>query len=132
MTVKWDNPTSRLPVAVVPPTSTSTPGGPGAIAACFTRGRAEAAHLRELVTNSTFMTMKIKDEQVPASEFKAKCLALFDEVENRRRSFIVTKRGRPVARVIPLPASKVRSLEGSLLEEGDLLAPVDVEWESGE
>lgn len=76
------------------------------------------------------MTMSGRDKAVSAAEFKAKCLALFDEVESRRRSFVVTKRGRPVARVVPLPAKEASSLRGSLLYEEDLLAPVDVDWEA--
>lgn len=73
------------------------------------------------------MTMKSsKEREVPAGEFKAKCLALFDEVETRGRSFVVTKRGRPVARVVPLPSrGPGASLRGSLLHEEDILSPVD-------
>lgn len=76
------------------------------------------------------MTMKVKDRLVPAGEFKAKCLALFDEVETQGRSFVVTKRGRPVARIVPLPTGKPSSLRGTLLYEQDLLAPVEVEWDA--
>jgi prevent-host-death family protein len=36
-----------------------------------------------------------------ASEFKAKCLALFDRVRDRGETIVVTKRGRVVARVVP-------------------------------
>jgi prevent-host-death family protein len=78
-----------------------------------------------------FVTMKAKPRQVPAGEFKAKCLALFDEVEMHKRSFVVTKRGRPVARVVPLLSEKSQSLRGSLLHEDGLLSPVDVEWNEG-
>lgn len=74
--------------------------------------------------------MKRKDTVVPAGEFKAKCLAIFDEVETRRRSFVVTKRGRPVARVVPLATPKTSSLRGSLVHEEDLLAPVGVAWDA--
>lgn len=70
------------------------------------------------------------DVPVAAGEFKAKCLALFDEVERRRRTFVVTKRGRPVARVVPLPRPASSTLRGSLVHEEDLLAPVDVEWDA--
>ena len=38
---------------------------------------------------------------IPASEFKAKCLALLDEVAETRETIVVTKRGKPVARVEP-------------------------------
>lgn len=86
--------------------------------------------LIHMVTNVRLVTMKANDKVVPAGEFKAKCLALFDEVETRRRCFVVTKRGRPVARIVPLPTGKPSSLLGSLLHEEDLLLPIDVEWEA--
>jgi prevent-host-death family protein len=66
---------------------------------------------------------------VPAAEFKAKCLALFDAVEQDRRSFVITKRGKPVARVVPL-ARGPSSLLGSLVYEEDPVAPVDADWEA--
>jgi len=73
--------------------------------------------------------MRRKEPTVPEAEFKAKCLALFDEVEKNGRTFVVTKRGRPVARVIPLTVRKPRSLRGSLLHECDLMPPVDAPWD---
>ena len=82
-----------------------------------------------------FMTMKRTRQKasgeavVPAAEFKAKCLAIFDAVEHKGRSFVVTKRGRPVARVVPLPRGP-SSLLGTLLYEEDLLAPVGADWEA--
>ncbi len=76
------------------------------------------------------MTMKAKSKVIPAGEFKAKCLALFDEVETRRRSFVITKRGRPVARIVPLSTGTSSSLLGSVVHEEDLLAPVETEWEA--
>ena len=48
---------------------------------------------------------------IPASEFKAKCLALLDEVAETGETIIVTKRGKPVARVEPPEAP--RSLAGT-------------------
>ena len=36
---------------------------------------------------------------IKASEFKAKCLALLDEVERTRSSLVITKKGKPVAKV---------------------------------
>lgn len=75
------------------------------------------------------MTMgaKSKDRIVPAGEFKAKCLAILDEVERTGRSFVVTKRGRRIARVVPFATGR-RSLLGSVLHEEDLLSPVDAAW----
>ena len=75
------------------------------------------------------MSARAKDRSVPAGEFKAKCLAIFDEVERAGRSFVVTKRGRPVARVVPLAVGR-SSLLGSVLHEEDLLSPVDSDWDA--
>jgi len=82
-----------------------------------------------MVTSGKFVTMSKKalDRSVPAGEFKAKCLALLDEVEATGRELIVTKRGRPVARLLPMP----NSLQGSILYEAeDIIAPVDVKWDA--
>ena len=50
---------------------------------------------------------------ISASEFEAKCLALLDEVAEKRETLGVTKRGKPVARVVPAedPPSLVGSVE---------------------
>jgi prevent-host-death family protein len=77
-----------------------------------------------MVTNDPLMTRRAKkDKSIPAGEFKTKCLALFDEVEVRRRSYVVTKRGRPVARIVPMPATTKDSLHGSLGARGGSARP---------
>jgi prevent-host-death family protein len=77
------------------------------------------------------MTMDYKEGQViPAGEFKTHCLQLLDEVARTGSSFIVTKRGRPVARVTPLAGQEPASLAGSILEEGDLISPIGETWDS--
>lgn len=47
----------------------------------------------------------MKETTVGASEFKAKCLRLLDEVAAERKTVIITKRGRPVARLEPVPGA---------------------------
>ncbi|MEX1140882.1 MAG: type II toxin-antitoxin system Phd/YefM family antitoxin [Thermoleophilaceae bacterium] len=62
---------------------------------------------------------------VPAGEFKAKCLKLLDEVAETGETIVVTKRGKPVARVGPLEPPP--SLEGSvtyLVSDEELIEPV--------
>jgi len=83
-----------------------------------------------MVTNAIIVTMKAKATTMGAGEFKAKCLSVLDEVERRRRTVIVTKRGRPVAQVAPLPQARGSSLEGSLLHDEDPFAPVAVSWKA--
>ena len=87
--------------------------------------------LANMVTNAILMTMKPKSTTMGAGEFKAKCLSVLDEVERGRRTVIVTKRGRPVAQVVPLPASAGSTLEGSLLHDEEPFTPVAVSWKAG-
>jgi prevent-host-death family protein len=75
------------------------------------------------------MTMK-RERSVGAAEFKARCLALLDEVAQTRRPIVVRKRGRSVARVVPIDGEEPPDLRGSVLEEQDLLAPIDAGWEA--
>jgi prevent-host-death family protein len=70
---------------------------------------------------------------VPAGEFKAKCLRLIDEVAEKRKPLVITKRGKAVARLVPEPKGKQKlfgSMKGSVLWEGDIISPIDVEWEA--
>jgi prevent-host-death family protein len=74
------------------------------------------------------MTMSEDTRRIPAGQFKAKCLALLDEVAETGRSVVVTKRGRPVARVSPVKGSAPRPLLGSVLKEHDLISPIAERW----
>ncbi|HYA96208.1 MAG TPA: type II toxin-antitoxin system Phd/YefM family antitoxin, partial [Terriglobales bacterium] len=63
-----------------------------------------------------------------AGEFKTHCLAVMDEVAKTREPVVITKRGKPVAKVVPVeqPKSKrfIGRLEGVLLPaKGDLTEP---------
>lgn len=65
---------------------------------------------------------------IPAGEFKARCLALLDEVERTGTPLVVTKRGRPVARLVPATKPKSRSLRGSIVREVDVVSPTGEHW----
>lgn len=54
-----------------------------------------------------------QESSIPAGEFKQRCLALLDRVAETGASIVVTKRGRPVARVVPIDRPS-HSLGGSL------------------
>jgi len=67
---------------------------------------------------------------IPASEFKAKCLALLDEVAETKETLVVTKRGKPVVRVVP--ADEPASLRGTvtyLVSDDELIKPLYEDWE---
>jgi len=75
----------------------------------------------------------MKKTTVAASEFKAKCLRLLDEVEEGE-TLLITKRGRPVARVVPVSPRK-RSLRGTwkgvVKVKGDIVRfDTSRDWES--
>lgn len=75
---------------------------------------------------------------VPATEFKAKCLELMDRVAERRESFVITKRGKAVAQLVPVDPPKRKSIlgfmQGRMEIVGDLDQPLwtDEQWKGFE
>jgi prevent-host-death family protein len=73
-------------------------------------------------------------KQMPAGEFKARCLSVMDDVNATGEPVIVTKRGTPVAKLVPV-TSKKQDLFGFMAGElkiiGDIESPVIAleEWE---
>ena len=70
--------------------------------------------------------------QIPAGVFKARCLGLLDEVEQQRKEIVITKRGRPVARLVPVsdqPAVVFGRLKGSGRIVGDIFSTGDA-WDA--
>ena len=65
--------------------------------------------------------------RVGATEFKAKCLELMDRVQARRETFVITKRGKPVAKLVPLERTRTAGLFGCMAGKatltGDITAP---------
>jgi len=68
---------------------------------------------------------------IPAAQFKAECLKLMDQVEKTRQPVIITKHGRPVAQLGPVPA-KAASLFGYMKNtmriRGDVMEPLEPQW----
>jgi prevent-host-death family protein len=71
---------------------------------------------------------------VKASEFEAKCLALLDEVARTGEGLVITKDGKPIADLVPHQQQKSRNargiLKGELIITGDIMSPIDVEWDA--
>ena len=66
---------------------------------------------------------------IPAAKFKAQCLALLDRVTPE--GIVITKHGRPVARLLPVgsaPTDLIGSLKGKLNIKGDILS-TGVRWD---
>jgi prevent-host-death family protein len=72
---------------------------------------------------------------ISATEFKAKCLKLIDEVAETHEPLVITKRGKPVARLMPIDDRIEESgfgyMSGTVTIPGDILAPRADAW-SGE
>jgi prevent-host-death family protein len=74
-----------------------------------------------------------KTRTISTSELKARVSEVLEGVQHDRIPVVVTKRGRVIARIIAADdgeASLYGSLRGSVTVHGDLLAPVEVEWEA--
>ena len=70
---------------------------------------------------------------IKASEFKAKCLKLMDEVAESGNEIVITKNGRPVSRLIPYrnkPKAPFGRDRDKIRILGDIIEPIDVEWEA--
>ena len=74
-------------------------------------------------------------KMVPATEFKAKCLALIDEMERSGEPLTVTRRGKPSITLTaqrPKPRridSLYGCMAGTVTIHGDLDKPIDPDWE---
>lgn len=78
------------------------------------------------------MVMSAHQHIVAAGEFKAKCLGLLEKVHRGRQSYVITKHGKPVAQLVPVKDVEIsnrKRLRSSVIFEGDVVSPLDVEWE---
>jgi len=75
----------------------------------------------------------MKEQTLQISEFKARCLGLLDAVAREGRSLVITKHGRPIARVVPVTERRPRLREtwkGRVRIRGDIVHfDVSDEWE---
>ena len=68
-----------------------------------------------------------------ASEFKAKCLQVMDDVAKTGEPVVVTKNGRPVSRLEPFrtrPTTLFGALAGAVEIEDEIVSPIEIEWEA--
>lgn len=68
---------------------------------------------------------------IPAGTFKAQCLAIMDEVQARRETVVITKHGKPVAKLVPAGEESdeiYNFLRGKGKITGDVLAPAIDDW----
>lgn len=74
-------------------------------------------------------------QQISAAEFKATCLHLMDEVKEKHKVFTITKRGIPIAKLVPIENEMPElfgCMQGSVTLTGDIISPINVNWEANE
>ncbi len=73
--------------------------------------------------------MKTKSKVISATEFKAKCLKILEELDSQ--GIVISKRGRPIARVTPILASdhekQIGLMKGKIAVKGNLFS-TGVKW----
>jgi prevent-host-death family protein len=72
---------------------------------------------------------------LPAGEFKARCLSVMEEVRRNREPVLITKRGKPVAKLVPADKENkdiIGRLQGVIKITGDIQSPIEPPeaWES--
>lgn len=80
----------------------------------------------------TIMVMKTA-RTMKASEFKARCLEVMDTVARTGDPVILTKRGKPVAKICPITPSRSSIygfMKGRIEILGDIISPIDVVWDA--
>jgi len=77
---------------------------------------------------------RTKSASVPAGEFKARCLKLMDEVRDRRCEIVITKRGKPVAKLVPVEEKHAPDIfgymKGTVTILGDIVGPTGEVWDA--
>jgi prevent-host-death family protein len=74
-------------------------------------------------------------KKMAAGVFKANCLAVMDEVQAKRITVLITKRGKPVAKLVPVKTAKddiFGFLQGKATITGDIVSPALTPEEWGE
>jgi prevent-host-death family protein len=69
----------------------------------------------------------VKTKTMAAGKFKANCLKVMDEVQAKRQTVIITKRGKPVAKLVPVEKEEKDSIFGFMKDKvtfvGDVMSP---------
>lgn len=69
----------------------------------------------------------MKTKTMAAGAFKAKCLKVMDQVQARREAVIITKRGKPIAKLVPVETSDdpiFGFMRGKIKIKGDIVGPI--------
>jgi prevent-host-death family protein len=80
--------------------------------------------------------LEMTKSKISTSELKAHASEVIDTVARTKTSVIITKRGRSIAKLVPIEDEALSSLfgfaKGAISIHGDIVGPLDVIWEAGE
>jgi prevent-host-death family protein len=65
---------------------------------------------------------------IAAAQFKAQCVQLMDDVQEKHLILVITKRGIPIAKLVPIeeePINLYGALKGTIKIKGDIVLPID-------
>ena len=74
-----------------------------------------------------------KVSTVPAGKFKAQCLALMDDVSEGKGEIVITKRGKPIAKLVPYREKRQDIFgyaKGTVTIHGDIVGPIGEIWDA--
>jgi len=69
----------------------------------------------------------MKTKTMAAGEFKAKCLRVMDQVNAKREIVVITKRGKPIAKLVPIEETTdpiFGFMNGKIKVNGDIVGPI--------
>ena len=72
-------------------------------------------------------------KRIQASDFKVHCLSIIETISRNHEPVIVTRYGKPIVKIEPVNSEKDTSdkpLKGKAIFIGDIISPVDEEWEA--
>lgn len=70
---------------------------------------------------------------IPAGHFKTHCLQLMEEVAQTGHEIVITKHGKPIAKLAPITEEKkdyFGLLQGAAVITGDIISPLDEQWDA--
>ena len=94
----------------------------------------ELIHQMTIITSpwTYSMATNLIHEIVSAAEFKTHFIKIMDEVQQKKKNILITKRGIPVAKLVPIDNTGLSLfgwMKGDLEEHGTILEPLEIEWE---
>lgn len=70
-------------------------------------------------------------KEIPVGKFKSECLSILGKVHEKEESYVLTKHGKPIARVIPYHKVTANNpLKDSIVFQKDIVEPLGEQWES--